>query len=464
MLGIDSLDSVSPTGHTRLLAAPKRSAEAQAARGSAKRSSGPQRPRRGRVQKQTNNSSAPSTKTLCGNPSTWERMEWLREESRVQRQRKCGMRAHSDTVNATQKGDRVGFRGVMLCGSRRCPDCGEKLARALRDDLERAIGRWRAEGGVVYFGTFTLRHRLTDRFSDLADAISHCWGRATSGRAWVKDRRDFGIDYWFRIQEEKYSEEFGWHIHVHFLVFAHKLEGVAGRPDELLGSMFRRWRAGATSLGLKAPLLRAQDLHEVSEGDAAELAAYFAKQTTDYGAEDAEDMAWELSSPSTKTRGGIGPADILVQAMRHPEPHAREQRRILWHEYETGMAGRRIIAWSRGLRDDLGLGPELTAEDVQTTDLEKKEAVVQVSLPARVFTRIMAPRGSRADFAAVLVKEGPAAARDWCRDRAERRGFDAELIARIVIGESTKQVRPTLAPDFIGPRTFADSYTGPTTH
>lgn len=456
MLGIDSLDSVSPTGRTRLLAAPERSGKSQAARSAAKRRSGPQSPRRGRVQKQTNNSSTPATKTLCGTPSTWERMEWLREESRVQRQRKCGMRAHSDVVNVTQKGDRIGYRGVMLCGSRRCPDCGEKLARALRDDLEKAISRWRAEGGIVYFGTFTLRHRLTDRFTELADAISHCWERATSGSSWIRDRKDFGIDYWFRVQEEKYSDEHGWHIHVHFLVFAHKLDGVQGRPDELLGSMFRRWRAGALSRGLKAPLIRAQDMHEVTEGDAAELASYFAKQTTDYGAEDAEDMSWELSSPSTKTRGGIAPAEILVQAMRHPEPHTREQRRILWHEYEQGMVGRRVIAWSRGLRDDLGLGPELTAGDVQQQDVERKEAVVQVSLPAKVYTRIVAPRGNRAVLAEVLLREGPAAARDWCHARAVERGFDVALLDRIVIGEPTKQARP-VEPVF-GPQTFADTY------
>jgi hypothetical protein len=349
-------------------------------------------------------------------------MDWLRSESTQARQRKCGMVSIAGEVEATVKNGRVGYRGTMRCGSRRCPDCGSKLARALRDDLEKAVTSWRESGGRVLFGTLTVRHHLEDSLDVVADAVSHCWGRATGGRGWVADRREYGVWHWFRIQEEKWSDENGWHVHVHFLLFVWD-KGVAPvNPDTdgLLASMFGRWKAGAVSMGLGAPLIRAQDLHEVTGANLDDIAEYFAKQSTASGAADAGDMALELTSPSTKTGGGLAPSQLLAAAMTETDPKLLRRYRAVWFEYERGMKGRRVIAWSRGLREALELGQELTVEQIEQRDEalpEAEKAAVVLGMTGRAWKELTRRRGRRAELAAVILTEGQRAAFEWCRER-----------------------------------------------
>jgi hypothetical protein len=352
-------------------------------------------------------------------------MDWLREHSARRGQRMCGMSAMVDEVTVQRGPNGVHFGGLLTCGSRTCPNCGPRIAAQTRRDLEEAITAWtgRGPGHRILFGTFTIRHAKGQAFSELAAGVSACWKAATGGRGWMNDRMQHGIEHHVRIFEEKLSTVNGWHIHVHVL-FLVRHDLAVGDPQELLGSMFKRWARQAVALNLGVPLLRAQDVHTVTGAEALErVAGYFAKQTTDAGDRTAPALAAEMSNAAGKQGlTSLTPGQLLAWAMHGDDyvdqlwgpakPGARgrgiqgrEYARYLYREYEVGMKGRRAIAWSRGMREDLGLGRELTdaelAERQEQADTATAETLVSMTGPA--WRKLAARPGRRAELYAVAA-------------------------------------------------------------
>jgi hypothetical protein len=131
-------------------------------------------------------------------------------------------------------------------------------------------------------------------------------------------------------------------------------------------------------------------------------------------------MALELTSPSTKTGGGLAPSQLLAAAMTETDPKLLRRYRAVWFEYERGMKGRRVIAWSRGLREALELGQELTVEQIEQRDEalpEAEKAAVVLGMTGRAWKELTRRRGRRAELAAVILTEGQRAAFEWCRER-----------------------------------------------
>lgn len=322
-------------------------------------------PRSGALENTTDNFSAHRNSSDL----RWSKLEWLRKESTLRRQRMCMTRGFADRVTVRRGSTSIGFGGLMACGHRACPVCGPNLAAQNRADIIQAVRSWReGDGGSVAFGTFTVRHRLGQSFAELKEAVSLGWHAVTGGRGWVRDRRDHGVEHWIRVFEEKYSPVTGWHLHIHYLVFVKP--GHEMRTQELLASMFHRWRRSALSLGFSAPLIDGQELHEVT-GDGADtkMGDYFTKQTTATAERTAEQIGLELTHRDGKFTGeSFTPGELLTLAVVGFD----DQFRRLWGEYERGMLKRRVIAWSKGLRAATGIGDMLS--DEEAAQLEGEEA------------------------------------------------------------------------------------------
>jgi hypothetical protein len=346
-------------------------------------------------------------------------MDWLRQNSAMKRQRICGLRPVGDTVGVSG----TGIHGVMRCGSRVCPCCSESLSKQVRDNVMAGVSQWRAAGGLVLFGTHTVRHNLSQSFEFLADAVADCWAHATGGRGWLRDRRDHGIEHYMRVFEQKYSPENGWHIHVHYLLFVHPMYARETNTDALLTLMFDRWRRRAQALGLGKALRKAQDLRVVeSDEEAANIADYVAKQVTaDSASMDAGDMGWEMSNPNGKgDAGGMTPAQILEHAMRGDDFY-----RMLWHEYERGMKGRRAVAYSRGFREMFDLGAELTVQELAEKE-DRETAEIDFELRAASYKVLVQRPGRRSEMMDRLRRTGPAATVDWIHEVGRDLGVELE--------------------------------------
>jgi len=398
------LDNLGSGGGRRFFSAPgalfegNRSAAEGGSAGSAQR--GAQR-----LENTTDNSSPPRLPSA----SKWAKLDWLRVESSVKRQRSCMSRPLGKTVGVRLTSGVAGISGVMHCGRVACPNCGPRIGAVRREEINRAVSVWRERGGVVLFLTLTLRHDRGQSFEELTGALSSCWAAATGGKQWVKDRARHGIAHTLRVWEEKWSIANGWHTHVHALLFLDPAADEAPDVSDLLASMFARWARKAVSLGLGAPLLRGQDLHVVEgDADAAEMVgSYFAKQVLD---DAAESMAWELSNPNGKGSGdSFTPAELLELAVGGDPEMAR-----LWGEYERGMTGRRTIAWSKGLRDAVGLDDEKSDQDIADEELSTEEDTV-ISMTARSWMRLSGTAGHRRELLRLVTVDGPDVALDWLR-------------------------------------------------
>lgn len=306
--------------------------------------------------------------SALGSDARWWKLEWLRNESVLKRQRLCMTRSHALNVSVRRGATSMNYGGVMACGSRTCPVCAPTLYAQNRDAIRQAVHAWReGEGGSVLFGTFTVRHRLGQRFDVLKQGVSDAWHAVTAGRGWLNDRRNHGVEHWVRVFEEKWSPKTGWHLHVHYLMFVSP-GFTAASVQPLLTSMFQRWNRGAQASGLDASIL-GQDLHLVDGDEAAAnvLADYFAKQAGKTAEMSTDALALELTMRDGKFSGAsLTPGELLTMAVCD-----HEDSRRLWAEYEAGMRGRRVIAWSRGLRDRVGIGDELSDGDAAQLEAEE---------------------------------------------------------------------------------------------
>jgi hypothetical protein len=283
--------------------------------------------------------------------------------SRIDRVRKCGRVARDLLVrlSVTPSGD-AGLRGLTTCGSVwACPVCALSVMTGRAQELESAITAWHAQGGSVALVTLTMRHQAGQGLGACWDASGAAWRAASGGSRKVRDVfAAAGVVGWARRVEVTHGVN-GWHVHVHALVFLRD----PAQLGAVSGVMFGAWAAALKRMGFDGTTREhGLDCKLVSREDrAGDLAGYLATATY----RESGSVARELASASGKRakRGNRTPFDILAdyaRAYRAATPCGRD--RALWDEWETESVGRRAITWSRGVRELLALGDELTDDDL----------------------------------------------------------------------------------------------------
>jgi hypothetical protein len=176
------------------------------------------------------------------------------------------------------------------------------------------------------------------------------------------------------VQEVTYGQN-GWHPHVHSLWIG---EGFTsdGDLDLFFGPMWKRWAAGARSVGLDSPLPKGSEWHIVG-GDLSgtKLGDYLTK-----GYDAAAAIGMEMTQTQSKIARAVNRTSptwtILGDAI-----NGETQPLKLWWEWEKASKGRRQIAWSRGVRERFGLevtektDEEIAAEAIGT----EKDVIVHIT-------------------------------------------------------------------------------------
>lgn len=346
-----------------------------------------------------NNSSPPSPRTR-----RYARRAYLWDWSGLPRLKKCGRVRRATHVGVRAAGDAAGFSGLCSCGSVwACPVCNAKIMARRALEIGAAISAHLASGGSVGFATLTMRHHKGQRLTDLWDALSYAWGRATAGKAWVKWKGRSRLVGYLRVVEVTHGRN-GWHVHVHCLLFLEAADVDA--LDGLFGWMFKQWSAALVRRGLAQPLRVAQDCRLVRGVSDAALAAYLSKAT---------DLGVELTHSQSKTaRVGHGtrpPWELLSDLFDDGDADAGD----LWHEWEQGSHGRRQMTWSQGLRARLGLAAEHSDEDVAAEEVGDEDLVLipghvwdddVVRRPHLIPQILDAAQAGSADLRRFLVRHG----------------------------------------------------------
>ena len=286
-------------------------------------------------------------------PHDWSREERLRIReqlwagSSIPDLRKCGrVRCEpSLRIVLTEFGPRMG--GLVRCHSVwSCPMCAPEIRYLRGLEISGALELHLSEDRGATFGTATLPHGVSDRLKVTYSAVATAWRKVNDNRAVRRFREAHGYWGFCRTCEVTHGAN-GWHPHVHWLDFFEEALSEEERR-EYEAVLFSAWRSAVVGLGLAEPS-RAHGVKVARVRTQATVGEYLVKC----------DPKWaglELTTLTTKQarHTSKGPFDILWLWQNVPDAVWW----TLWNEYEQGTRGRRMLAWSNGLRDRIGVVAE----------------------------------------------------------------------------------------------------------
>lgn len=282
--------------------------------------------------------------------------------SRLERVRKCRKvsRLANGGVEYRLRDGHGGLAGLASCGSVwACPVCNAKVMQRRAFELGALVAAAQAQGLRVIEVTLTLRHDQGDSLADLWAAISTCWDRAKSGKAWVSAAKRHDVVGWLRVVEVTHGVN-GWHPHVHALLFARSIDA-AGASD-LVGGVINRWQKAAVRLGLRSPLAAVQEWHFLGDRAHSAIADYLTAGKVYAGRETSTAIGLELTSTQSKRARSVHSTrstwELLNDAL-----NGETAGLARWWEWERVSSGKRQISYSQGLRELLGLADLLKASD-----------------------------------------------------------------------------------------------------
>ncbi len=256
---------------------------------------------------------------------------------------KCGRVRIADNVEIAVRDKRAHYHGVMRCGSVwECPVCA-MMIKAQRAEEVRAVIDWHGEEGVQLL-TLTVRHEYGGDLATVRRGVAIAYRRLLAGAPWQRVKERFRVTGLVRAMELTHGAN-GWHPHLHALLLTRPLS--AHEALELRDWFAHRWRKCVRRVlgDTASPTLEhGCDLRVARQAD------YITK------------LGLELTAPAGKVSRltNRSPLDIAQAFLSSGD----ESELALWQEYAAGMKGARMLTWSHGLRNAVGLGEERTDEEI----------------------------------------------------------------------------------------------------
>lgn len=137
----------------------------------------------------------------------------------------CRLRPVSPTLHfveyRTPESRRGALHGVHTCKSPLCPYCAPKWQRTRSDEITRAIDSHAPGPDGVYFVTLTMRHNRRMALSLQHRLLTAAFGSLWSGNQGNKAAAKLGgKPECIRAHDRTWSNQHGWHPHIHALLFA----------------------------------------------------------------------------------------------------------------------------------------------------------------------------------------------------------------------------------------------------
>jgi hypothetical protein len=230
------------------------------------------------------------------------------------------------------------------------------------------VDAWADQGGFVWLLTLTINHTVKDTLEELVKRFTGAMRKLWAGKwssSWRSDSGQVGI---VRNIEVTWGASNGWHPHCHALLFV--------RSDEVSSFESRikeRWQTVAARFGFSVSLKRGATLELVTDGRV--VSDYVNKdETATWGA--AHELTWANIKAA---RGQRFTPFALLAACDLSEVSAAP---ALFQEYADVFKGRRQLYWSKGLRDLVQLGVELSDQNTAQARDDQAEfvAVVDTSI------------------------------------------------------------------------------------
>ncbi len=284
---------------------------------------------------------------------------------------------------ATAAGNAYHLKGLVTCGSVwTCPVCSARVSERRKDELSAAVDGWTTSGHGVTMATLTSPHysntQLDEHLAGMKDALR----RMTNRKPFKRIAEQIGIVGRVRALEVTHGVN-GWHSHFHILLFTDAPLDSAALP-ELQTELLNQWKSACVAAGLPEPNAHGFTL---AAGNSA-AGEYVSK----WGA--CEEMTKGINKTGQRD-GQVTPFGLLLL---HAGGDATAAP--LFREYAKCFKGSRQLVWTAGLRDLLGLGAELSDEELAEMDEEK--AVEFMTIPLNVWKTVLRRRARGALLAACL--------------------------------------------------------------
>lgn len=251
--------------------------------------------------------------------------------------------ADSVTIKRNPADGKAWYHGVQHCSSIwNCPVCNNRITEFRRQELEKALDDPRYD---VIMVTYTVRHNKGDRLEDLLKAVTKSYNLTKNGRFYQELKQEFGIVGSIRAYEPPYSEENGWHPHIHELIVLDKSVLSREMPDfyqrvqRLKTRLKRRWLHCLEKHGRDASWDRG--LHVNARKDVKKT--YIAK------AQLSSELT-RMANKKSRANAGITPFGMLDKI------RTGESRYVpLFQEYAAAFKRSQQLRWSPGLKELLGV-------------------------------------------------------------------------------------------------------------
>lgn len=269
-------------------------------------------------------------------------------------------------------------RGVLCCGDLwGCAVCAERITAYRRDELRRALELAKAKGWTVGLMTLTAAHYTNTNLSEHLDAFLLGLRRFMGDGSVKRLKSEYGWVGYSRSLEDTYNVN-GHNPHSHAVVFFDR-ELTPGNISGLEIALAKIWRRVLQKRGLTASVQHGLKLTTAE----SEVQDYVAKHGAELSSWDAADemtrhmhkrgpkdlqgrkkgfTPWELL---TMSRWGADDERFFGEAALIGSPKKASR---LFQQYYAAFSGRNQLVWSPGLRGLLGLGDELTDEQIAETE------------------------------------------------------------------------------------------------
>lgn len=236
---------------------------------------------------------------------------------------------------------RAFYSGLATCGSVwDCPICSAKISARRGEEINEGVNNWIESGGAIVMITYTLRHNLGDRLENLSRVLTDGIRFVHSGAPYARFKKQFGVKGSITATEVLYNSENGWHIHKHQILFIDRKKINTPLMQIWLYERYERYLESKGYSSVDGVGVVVSDLVT----DKSTVPGYITK----WGIEK------ELTALDHKVSKGYTPFELL------DNPENEE----IYAEYSRTMYGKRRLVWSRGLRSLLGLGIELSDEEL----------------------------------------------------------------------------------------------------
>ena len=278
----------------------------------------------------------------------------------------------------TEKLQRAFYGNLAQCASVwHDPVCASKITERRRVEMAGVLA------GCKYYQlmvTRTFQHNREDHLADLQKDFSEAKRRMKSGWGWAELEKQFGLIGSITGTEANYGLEYGFHLHDHGLYFFR--EGVD--PDEFREAYLKRYTNAMAENGRYTSAIYGLDVRTTNDS----VGDYVNK----WGVES------ELAKyPVKRGREGHYSAFQVLQLYTEDISWARP----VFLEYAMAMKGKKQLVYSRGLRDDLEAGREVSDEELVEKPEEEAKLFASLSL---LQWRIILAREKRGELLEVASK------------------------------------------------------------